>query len=197
MNRLFEVLEDLSGTFLAENRPWALIGGLAVSVRGEVRTTRDIDVVLSVADDREAERLVRSFQEAGFRVESLRDDVETLRLAMVRLVPPGDQLEGFLVDLFFAFSGLEGEVVAAAQPVEIRPGLEVPVATLRHLLVLKCLAGRGRDQDDFSVLLRYASTEDVAAAREDIRRLAEKGLGRSVGPENRFEEWVADFDSDD
>ncbi len=36
-------------------RPHALIGGLAVSVRGEVRFTRDVDLVVLVADDDDAE----------------------------------------------------------------------------------------------------------------------------------------------
>jgi hypothetical protein len=35
--------------------PWALIGGLAVGTRAEPRTTRDVDVVVSVAA--QAERL--------------------------------------------------------------------------------------------------------------------------------------------
>ena len=34
---------------------WALIGGLAVAVRAEPRFTRDVDLAVTVADDREAE----------------------------------------------------------------------------------------------------------------------------------------------
>ncbi len=34
---------------------WALIGGLAVAVRAEPRFTRDVDLAVAVADDRELE----------------------------------------------------------------------------------------------------------------------------------------------
>jgi hypothetical protein len=39
-------------------RLFALVGGLAVSVRAEVRFTRDVDLVVLVADDSEAEWLI-------------------------------------------------------------------------------------------------------------------------------------------
>ena len=37
----------------AANRNFALVGGLAVSVRAEVRFTRDVDLAVRVADDAE------------------------------------------------------------------------------------------------------------------------------------------------
>lgn len=43
----------------------ALIGGLAVSVRTEPRFTRDADLAVAVADDREAEAVVRQLGAAG------------------------------------------------------------------------------------------------------------------------------------
>jgi hypothetical protein len=39
-------------------KPCALVGGLAVSVRAEVRFTRDVDIAVRVASDAEAEALV-------------------------------------------------------------------------------------------------------------------------------------------
>jgi hypothetical protein len=49
-------------------RHFALVGGLAVSVRSEPRLTRDADLAVSVADDRDAEALVRDLQARGWRV---------------------------------------------------------------------------------------------------------------------------------
>lgn len=43
---------DLTST----RRPIALVGGFAVSTRTEPRFTRDVDFVVSVADDRDAAR---------------------------------------------------------------------------------------------------------------------------------------------
>jgi hypothetical protein len=36
---------------------FALVGGLGVSIRGEVRFTRDVDLAIAANDDREAEAL--------------------------------------------------------------------------------------------------------------------------------------------
>jgi hypothetical protein len=55
VQRLREALIRLWTDLLASNASWALIGGLAVSVRAEPRTTRDLDVALSVSGDPEAE----------------------------------------------------------------------------------------------------------------------------------------------
>jgi hypothetical protein len=43
-----------------------LVGGLAVSVRAEVRFTRDVDIAVAVADDAEAESLTYELRLAGY-----------------------------------------------------------------------------------------------------------------------------------
>ncbi len=48
-------------------RPFALVGGLAVSVRSEVRFTRDVDLALDVATDAEMKSLVRDLSARGYR----------------------------------------------------------------------------------------------------------------------------------
>jgi hypothetical protein len=46
---------------------------------------------------------------------------------------------GIIVDLLFASSGIEPEIVEAAEAVEISPKLTLPVATTGHLIALKLL----------------------------------------------------------
>src|SRR3954465_6022087 len=118
----------------------AVIGGQAVSARTEFRFTRDIDVALSVSDDREAERIVSSFLHSGHQVLSLLDQTATGRFATARLIPPGETESGAILDLMFASCGIEPEVVAAASSVELYAGLWVPVATIGHLIALKVLS---------------------------------------------------------
>ena len=55
---------DLEAAFLrldadlrALRLPWALVGGFAVSLRSEPRTTRDIDLAIVVTGDEEAEQV--------------------------------------------------------------------------------------------------------------------------------------------
>lgn len=50
--------------------PFALVGGLAVSIRGEVRFTRDVDLALSLSE-REVEVLVRDLRAARYQIHSL------------------------------------------------------------------------------------------------------------------------------
>ena len=106
---------------------WAVVGGLAISAHVEPRFTRDLDVATAVADDREAERIVRRLLDRGYRVSALVEQQATKRLATVRLAAP-DPNAYLTVDLLFASSGIEPEVARAAMVLDIVPGLAVPVA---------------------------------------------------------------------
>lgn len=161
---------------------WALVGGLAVSARAEPRTTRDVDVAVGVATDAEAEQLVLRLQAAGYRVLSALEQESARRLATVRLAAPGEDARGVVVDVLFASSGIEPELVSRAEPIEILPGLVVPVARIGDLLALKVLARddrrRPQDFDDLRALLREADVADVADARRLLQLIEERGYQR-------------------
>ena len=70
---------------------WALVGGLAVSIRAEPRFTRDVDVAVSVADDATAEGLVRDLRAQGYRLDATLEQAALGRLATVRLVAAGGE----------------------------------------------------------------------------------------------------------
>jgi hypothetical protein len=126
---LRRIAQDLQGT----GRSWALVGGLAVSARAEPRTTRDVDLAVAVSGDREAESLVFRLQTLGYSVLAVLEQGATGRLATVRFRPPQEKEGGVLVDLLFASSGIEPEIVSAAEDLDILPNLRVPVARLSHL----------------------------------------------------------------
>lgn len=63
---LAELLKKISIILNERKQPWALIGGLAVSIRTEPRFTRDLDLVIAVSNDNVAEKLVFDLQAAGF-----------------------------------------------------------------------------------------------------------------------------------
>lgn len=163
-------------------RRWALIGGLAVSARTEPRFTRDADLVVLVSDDRDAEALVVSLQAAGYRLTAAMEQEATARLAAVRLVPEGETDNGVVLDLLFASSGIEPEIVATAEVLEALPGFRIPVAQRGHLIALKLLArdDRSRPQDlaDLRVLLTAAGAEDVETARRALGLVIERGFHR-------------------
>lgn len=96
----------------------------------------------------------------------------------MRLLAPGEPEGGILVDLLFAFSGMEGEVVAAAAELEVLPGLVSPVATTGHLLALKVFAAEERDKDlvDIPLLLAAAGERDLMEARKALDLIARRGM---------------------
>nr|WP_278263761.1 nucleotidyl transferase AbiEii/AbiGii toxin family protein [Nocardia sp. AG03] len=87
-----------------------------------------------------------------------------------------------LVDLLFASSGIEPEIVVAAENLEIVPDLVLPVATTAHLIALKLLARddatRPQDLADLRGLLSTASADDIAEARLAVRLITERGFHR-------------------
>jgi hypothetical protein len=58
MNALETLLHRISLVLTNQQQAWALVGGLAVSVRTEPRFTRDVDLAVAVFDDNEAEALI-------------------------------------------------------------------------------------------------------------------------------------------
>lgn len=129
-----------------------------MSVRTEPRLTRDADLAVVVTDDRDAEALVRDLQGGGWRVVTAIEQEATGRLATVRLALAGDEVAGAVVDLLFASSGIEPEIVAAADTIAAVPGFSVPVARLGHLVALKVLArdDRTRPHDRVDLAARGA-----------------------------------------
>lgn len=161
----------------------ALVGGLGVSVRAEPRFTRDVDLALGVESDHEAEQIVRSLIEKGYQFVAQIEHETTKRLAAVRLSPAGLADDGLVIDLLFASSGIERELVEEAESIEVLPELSIPVARLEHLLALKILARddrtRPQDRTDIGLLLRKASRDETAAARRSLQRITERGFHRS------------------
>lgn len=119
MNLLESALRRIASDLERHGRHWALVGGFAVSARAEPRFTRDVDVAVAVEDDQAAEELVRSLLADGYRVLASVEQDATARLATVRLAPPGSADEIVVVDVLFASSGIEPELVQASENVEI------------------------------------------------------------------------------
>jgi len=65
------VLRQAAADLNAIGARWAVIGGLAVAFRAEPRFTKDVDVAVAVADDREAEDIVNRLQVRGYALASL------------------------------------------------------------------------------------------------------------------------------
>lgn len=135
-----------------------------------------------VGDDREAEALVRNLQRRGWLAIAAIEQDAAGRLATVRLAVAAEQAQGIVIDLLFASSGIEPEIVAAADWIDILPGVQVPVARVSDLIALKILArdDRTRPQDrvDLAALLRHADAPALDAARAALALVAQRGFHR-------------------
>jgi predicted nucleotidyltransferase len=169
---------------------WALVGGLAVSARTVPRFTKDLDFAVAVATDSEAEDVVHRLRSRGYApVEVLEQDYVE-RLSGVRLARRGSDV---IVDLLFASSGIENEIVASADRLEVLPRLTVPIATTAHLMALKVLAGRNQDLTDLGYLISAASTTDLDTAREVVKLIQARGFSRGQDVVADLESLIADM----
>jgi hypothetical protein len=141
---------------------FALIGGHAVTARTEPRFTEDVDLAVSVRDDAEAQQLVFALTQIGWAMRNVIEPTGTGRLATVRLSPPRGE-PGILVDLLFASSGIEPEIVEGATSMRVL-GLEsLSVAAVGHLIAMKVLSESPRrlqDRIDLGKLLEVADEKD-------------------------------------
>jgi len=163
--------------------PYALVGGLAVSARCEPRFTRDLDLAVAVEGDLEAEQLVSSLIARGYQVMAQVEQEQTGRLATARLLPPRSRVsEGIVVDLLFASSGVEAELVAAADRLEVFPGVEVPTARRSHLIAMKILsmdpATRPQDRLDAINLAREADADEIAEVKAVLELITSRSCQR-------------------
>jgi len=170
-------LAHVAGELRRRGHSFALIGGLGVSIRGEVRFTRDVDLALDVASDTELETLVRDLSAAGYVPLAVVEQDVKRRLAIVRLRAPG----GVVIDLLAASSGIEGEVVARATDVAVDGAGSIPVARAEELLALKVLSmtdRRPQDAIDADGLLAVNPGLDLEAVRDLLGRIVARGFHR-------------------
>jgi hypothetical protein len=177
---LRDALASIAPALRKLDAKFALVGGLAVSARTEPRFTRDIDLAVAVPSDKEAEALVHGLRAHGYRPVAHLEQETTGRLATVRLQAAG--ATGTVIDLLFASSGIEPEIVAAAEPLDVLPGVRLPVARLSHLLALKLLSredrSRPQDRADALTLLSAARPADLDETRQALALIGRRGYAR-------------------
>lgn len=182
MTSLEAVLRQIHTDLIEARVSFALVGGLGVSARTEPRFTRDADLAVAVATDAEVEALIHQLQARGYGVDALVEQEAVGRLATVRLTRSSTG-QTPVIDLLFASSGIEPEVVAEADPIELLPNLTMAVARTGHLIALKVLSRddlrRPQDLVDLRALLRVATSAEILRARGALALIAARGYHRS------------------
>ena len=126
--------------------------------------------------------IVRQLCGEGYRLLAAVEQTATNRLATARLLPPGESGEGVVVDLLFASSGIEPEIVDAASTIDIGAGIPVRVARVGHLVALKLLAQdpitRPQDELDLRVLKGVLDPEEQQRACSACDLITQRGYHR-------------------
>jgi hypothetical protein len=134
--RVAEALRALDGAGV----PFAVIGATALAVRGLPRMTRDLDVVVVTEDAFDA---LTALEAAGFASASpIRRSSEPEAMYVLTK-------RGVDVDVLVAAAEPESTVVAEAPRAQVF-GVDAPVATLEHLLLMYLYSNQPRHLGDFA-----------------------------------------------
>jgi len=145
----FRFLEDQGTRYL-------VVGGLAIVVVGEPRTTADADAIIFVSPT-EAEALIQAAAKAGF---DLREAVERERLARTGTIR--FRKGRFQIDLITASLPFEEAAHARASWHDLF-GVRLPFPSPEDLILLKILAGREKDMlDATGIARRHHGHLDIA-----------------------------------
>ena len=173
---VFQFLDNCGTRYL-------VIGGLAVIVVGEPRTTADADALIFVSLA-EAESLIQQANEAGF---DLRDDIERKRLAETGTVRFRRGV--FQVDLITASLPFEETAYHRASFHQLF-GIRLPFPSPEDLILFKILAGRDKDiLDAIGVARRHTDRIDVAYLERTLLPLCE--LAEDMSYWNRLHDVLA------
>lgn len=160
-------LTDLVEWLDAIGVPAMVVGGIAASILGRPRATRDIDALALVPDD-EWNRLVDSSKAHGI-LPRIEDPLEFARRTRVLLL----RHAGSSIDIDVILGGLpfEIEAVSRASVHEIG-GVRVRLPQVEDLLIMKAIAHRPQDLRDIEGLLDAFPKADVESVRRLIREFA-------------------------
>lgn len=175
--RAASVRQVLSALEAADAR-YLVVGGLAVVAHGYLRATHDLDLVLDLDADNLA-RAIASLEALGYRPalpvalhdladpSSRRrwmDDKDAVVLQLVSDAHPRTPIDVFLSEPFdFA------PAWAAAERLELAPGVEASFLALDDLIDMKREAGRPQDLIDIEklLLLERERRVETAAGEEE------------------------------
>lgn len=158
-----ETLRQLCKSFEECGLRFALIGGVAVILRGYDRGTIDVDAVAWDVDAH-LDELLAALRANGFELRE-NDGVEFARRYRVILL---NGPEGVQVDVSMGALPFEREVIERTSLEQVDSITQVPVATTEDLVIMKLVASRRQDLDDVRALLDLYPLLDKSRIRSIV-----------------------------
>jgi predicted nucleotidyltransferase len=145
---LLSVLRDLVAWLKAKRVQGLIIGGVAASILGRPRVTRDVDALV-LLDEKDWDEFLTAGTEFGFvaRVTNPLDFARKAKVLLIRHEPSGID-----VDVTFGALPFEKEAITNAVWVNIR-GVRLPLPNAEDLIIMKAVAHRPRDLADIESIM--------------------------------------------
>ena len=145
-----------------------IIGGVAASLLGRPRTTRDVDVLVWIEDAGEWGAFLSAARAYGLepRIEDPLGFAARSRVLLLHHVPSGID-----VDISLAALPFEAEAIARAAPLKLGR-IRVPLPSPEDLIIMKAIAHRPRDAADIEAILDAHPDLDRARTRRWVKEFA-------------------------
>ena len=147
--------------------PAAVVGGVAASIHGQPRVTKDVDVVAMVDID-DCERLLGAAAKHQIepRIPDAIEFARSTRVLLLRHVGSGVELDVSLGALPF-----ERDLVDRGLPIEVG-GIRFPLARPEDIVIMKALAMRPRDIADIAAIVEANPDLDLDRVRAKVEEFA-------------------------
>jgi len=165
---LLDALRNLIKWLRAGRIQGVIIGGVAASILGRPRMTRDIDALILLTEDYWV-RFLLDGAKFGFvpRLSNCIEFAKKSRVLLVRHKPSGID-----VDIAFGALGFEKETIDRAVWVKLK-NTRLPLPTPEDLIIMKAIARRPRDIADIESILDAHPKLDRRRVRRWVKEFSE------------------------
>lgn len=182
-SRVTSTLSQVVDVLNAQGAQYALIGGLGVALRGNVRATQDVDILMHVVQLR-LQSVLESMRDRGCELDVVAAIRQWNEGGMLAVQWPGR----VQVDLLKPVLPVFHRIIERASDEAFNDQV-VRVADAEGLLLLKLLAFRPLDQEDIrGILTKNAGGLDLEWVRQEAT-----GTGLDQQRLDSFEQFVSDF----
>jgi len=167
---LLSALRDLVAWLKAKRVEGLIIGGVAASILGRPRVTRDVDALV-LLDEKDWGEFLSAGKEFGL-VARVTDPLDFARKAKVLLVR--HEPSRIDVDVTFATLPFEKEAISNGVWVDLR-GVRLPLPTAEDLIIMKAVAHRPRDLADIESIMDAHQKLNLRKIRRWVREFSTVG----------------------
>lgn len=167
LSPFLETLRDLVYWLQSKHTPGIIIGGVAASLLGRPRMTRDIDALVMLEEEY-WDNFLLDGAEFGF-VSRINDCLTFARKSRVLLVR--HKSNGIDVDITFGTLPFEKEAIRRAVWFDIKR-IRLPLPAPEDLIIMKAIAHRPRDLADIESILDAHTKLNLRRVRQWVKEFS-------------------------